>query len=410
VGARNETRERLRVLVSAYACEPGQGSEPGVGWTFARAAALHHEVWLLTRANLAEGIERARRQEPDLHLHPVYLDLPGWVLRWKGGLRGVHWYYPLWQLAAHRLAQRLHRTIGFDLVHHLTFAADWMPVGVAGIDDAAFIWGPVGGATGVPLPLWRWLGWQGCLAEAARELTTRPARWLFARPAARRAALLVAQNHDVAKAFPRARRVVVEPNVAIEDGAVPLDVGPDREPGRRRAVFAGRLLAWKGAQLAVACLARPEAAGWTLDVYGAGPEAERIRHLAGRLGVSDRVTFQGERSRAEVRAAMATADALLYPSMRDAASWVAAEALTAGCPVVCLDRGGPAVLVGPGEGVKVPVHGDVVANLAAALASITARVPPVKRWRGDRLPELVASWYEQAVGAAAEVRPPSAAT
>ena len=405
--AQHETPERLRVLVSAYACEPGQGSEPGVGWAFARAAALHHEVWLLTRANLAEGIERARRQEPDLHLHPVYLDLPGWVLRWKGGLRGVHWYYPLWQLAARGLARRMHRTIRFDLVHHLTFAADWMPVGIAGL-DTALIWGPVGGATGVPWPLWRWLGWRGCLTEAARELTTRPARWLFARKAARRAALLIAQNHDVAEAFPRARRVVVEPNVAIEDGAPAPDVGPGREPGRRRAVFAGRLLAWKGPQLAVACLARPEASGWTLDVYGTGPEAQRIRRLAGRLGVADRVTFQGERPRADIRAAMAAADALLYPSMRDAASWVAAEALTAGCPVICLDRGGPAVLVGPGEGVRIPVRGDVVGNLARALASVTARMAPVARWRADRLPALVASWYEQAVGAPTKVRPPSA--
>ena len=29
----------MKVLVSAYACEPGWGSEPGVGWNCVRQAA-----------------------------------------------------------------------------------------------------------------------------------------------------------------------------------------------------------------------------------------------------------------------------------------------------------------------------------------------------------------------------------
>ena len=37
--------------MSAYACEPGKGSEPGVGWNWALQAAQFHEVWVVTRAN-----------------------------------------------------------------------------------------------------------------------------------------------------------------------------------------------------------------------------------------------------------------------------------------------------------------------------------------------------------------------
>jgi len=33
---------RLRVLISAYACEPGKGSEPGVGWNVAREMSKYH--------------------------------------------------------------------------------------------------------------------------------------------------------------------------------------------------------------------------------------------------------------------------------------------------------------------------------------------------------------------------------
>ncbi len=61
--------------------------------------------------------------------------------------------------------------------------------------------------------------------------------------AARRAALVVAQNPDVAARFGRLARVTVEPNAALDGlpARVPTDV-----PTARVAVFAARLLAWKG--------------------------------------------------------------------------------------------------------------------------------------------------------------------
>jgi glycosyltransferase involved in cell wall biosynthesis len=387
----------MRVVVSAYACDPGQGSEPGTGWAWARAAAQRHDTWLLTRANLAGTIEAARLREPELRLHPVYIDLPRWIRRWKRGQRGVHWYYLLWQVAAWHRSRQLHRRVRFDVAHHVTFATDWMPAGVAYLRGVPTIWGPVGGATGVPWRLWRWLGVRGCLAGLTRELTTRPARRIFGMRNARRAALVVAQNDDVVRAFRRSQQpIVVEPHVAIER--------PDRNDGElvarrgvsyRRAIFAGRLVPWKGAALAVAALAHPAAADWSLDVYGTGPELHRIQDLVARLGVADRVNLKGHRSRSEVLAALSEAEALLFPSMHDSAPWIVAEALSRGCPVVCLDRGGPAVIVGAGQGVKVTVSADTVSNLASALQSLEGRISPVARWDADRLPLLLAQWYQQ---------------
>jgi glycosyltransferase involved in cell wall biosynthesis len=391
----------LRVLISAYACGPQMGSEPGAGWTWTRAAAERHEVWVMTREKFAAAIAQACREEPALRLHAVHLDLPPWVQHWKRREGGSHWYYLLWQLWARRVALRLHSTVGFDVAHHLTFAVDWMPVAVANVPGVPFVWGPVGGATGTPVSLWGWLGWRGRLDELRREALTRLARPLFAGRVARRAALVVAQNYDVARKFRRARRVVVEPNVAVAPLAELTSAKNGRRQdqdgeGRRQAVFVGRLLPMKGLRLAVASLARSEAAGWQLDVYGAGPERDSAERLAAGLGVVDRVSFKGERPRVEVLRALAAADALVAPFFHDQASWAVAEALAVGCPVVCLDRGGQAVLVGPADGVKVAVAGDVVGKLAAALSSLTGRIPPVGRWGPDRLPGLLAGWYEEA--------------
>ena len=97
----------MKVLVSAYACEPGKGSEPGAGWRWAGAAAQEHEVWLLTRSNNRSAIDDAIAEDPRLaqRIHPVYLDLPPWIRRWKRGPRGVHLYYALWQQSARRTAR-----------------------------------------------------------------------------------------------------------------------------------------------------------------------------------------------------------------------------------------------------------------------------------------------------------------
>lgn len=386
----------MKVLISAYACEPGRGSEPGAGWVWARAAALDHDVWVLTRENNRGAIEAALEEEPELRMHPVYLDLPKWARWWKRGGRGVHLYYFLWQFLAYRAGKRLHAQHRFDAGHHLTFAVDWMPAGIAWVPGLPFVWGPVGGATGTPWVLWRWLGWRGVIEEAIRELTTRPLRRLFGDPTAKRADLVVAQNHDVAKRFSYVKRLVVEPNAAVD-----LDVEMperNREGGPRQAVFVGRLIPWKGLRLAIAALAEPEAAGWYLDVYGEGREEEPARQLAAKLGVAGRVRFRGNRPRGEVLSAMASADVLLHLSMHDAAGWAVAEAVSLGLPVVCLDRGGPPILAGAAK-IAVGAARTTPAELARGL-EMTTSGRPTGRWSGRRLPQLLANWYAAAAGPA----------
>ena len=38
---------KLKLLVSAYACSPFQGSEPGMGWNFVKELSKYHEVHVI---------------------------------------------------------------------------------------------------------------------------------------------------------------------------------------------------------------------------------------------------------------------------------------------------------------------------------------------------------------------------
>lgn len=390
---------RPRVLVGAYAFGPSDEPEASAGWAFATAAAVDHDVWVLCRRRFVTEIAAELEKDPKLadHLHVVHIDLSDRVRRFYRHSWDMYWYYALWQRIARRVAKRMHREIGFDVAHHVTFANDWLPSGVAGLEDVPFVWGPVGGATRIPVwRLRRWLGVEGVRYEITRSLVTTLPRLIWGDRNARAAAVVAAQNGDVAHRFRRARRVVIEPNASLDPSSLPERV--EREPtAAPHAVFVGRLIPLKGGSLALAALALPTAQDWSATFYGDGPERAALERIVRERGLEERVRFVGHRPRREVLEAMASADILLFPSMHDQAGWAAAEASSIGIPVVCLPLGGPPTLAEPNAFVA-ELTGDLAANVAAAMNRARATGgTPHQRWSPQRLPGRVTEWYRDAM-------------
>ncbi len=337
----------MRILAFAYACEPGKGSEPGAGWGLARMLSELGEVCVITRANNRPVIEAALPSVPEAdRLCFEYVDLPAWARWWKRGQRGVRLYYLLWLGAALRRARQLHRQEPFELVWHLTLANAWLGT-TAALVGPRFVYGPVGGGVTVPLRLFPSLGMRGIAYEVLRGLARRVGRYLnpLARVAWRRASLILVQNPETREWLPRRHRAkaVVFPNaVALDHAGLSRRETRDR-PGPPVALFAGRLLPWKGLALALRALALvPE---WRLVVLGSGPDLPRLHRLARRYGVQHRVDFRGWQPRDEVlRVMREEADVFLFPSLHDDSPLAVAEALAVGLPVVCLDHGGPPAL------------------------------------------------------------------
>lgn len=362
----------MRVLISAYACEPGRGSEPAVGWAWARAAARDHEVWVLTRSNNRGPIEAALATRPEPNLHVVYVDLPPWARRWKRGRRGVRPYYLLWQIAAARVARRLHGAHEFDVIHHLTFANLWLPALVC-VVPVPFVLGPVAGGQRVPAPLLRQLGAVG----AATELLLRVARELsrlnpLVRLTWARAGAILVNNDETLAALPRRHRAKAH----VRPNAVALDLRrrAHAPAGPPVAVVAGRLNRFKGVGLALQALAlAPE---WRLTIAGDGPDRARLQRLARELGVADRVELTGKLTQEELWDRTRAAHAVVLPSLKEGASLVCAETLALGIPVVAFDAGGPRALARlVGGGVRLVRPADGAAGIAAALGELDDDVP-----------------------------------
>ena len=363
---------RLRILISAYACEPDKGSEPGVGWKMPVAMARHNEVWVITRANNQEAIERELASRPIPGLRFQYVDLPRWGRWWKRRQRGIQVYYYLWQIAAYVAARRLAREIHFDVVQHLTFVKYWVPSFMA-LLPRPFVWGPVGGGESTPEAFLREFGVRGRIYEAVRS-AARSVGELdpFVRLTARRSALALATTDDTAA---RLRRLGArDVRVYSESGAsaqeleeLGLHAANPGHPARFMSI--GRLLHWKGFHLGVRAFAQADIPDSEYWIAGAGPERAALEALAERLNVADRVRFLGQLSREITFRKLAECAALVHPSLHDSGGMVCLVAMACARPVICLDLGGPGVQVTRETGFKVaaedPHH--AVDEMAAAM-------------------------------------------
>ena len=357
----------MRILAFAYACEPGKGSEPGAGWAWAGLLAQAAETWVITRANNREAIEAALPSLPEASsLHFVYVDLPARARWWKRGQRGVHLYYLLWQREALERARRLEAENGFDLVWHLTMANVWMGSLAARVGPP-FIYGPVGGGIRAPWTFASMLGVRGVAFECVRSAAQLAGRYLnpVAREAWRRAQVILVQNPETRRWLPPRHRAkaIVLPN-AIAPASPPAPEMPPRATRPRTAVYVGRLLPWKGVALGIRAISAAD--GWRLLVIGSGSDESRLRRLARDLGVEDRVVFAGSIEHEQVVSEMRErADVFLFPSLREEAGLVVLEALAAGLPVICLDRGGPPILAG---------EAGMIVNASRSSVEITAEI------------------------------------
>jgi glycosyltransferase involved in cell wall biosynthesis len=332
---------RKRLLVFAYACEPGRGSEPGAGWGLVRALHAFADCVVLVGPEHVPAIRRWERQHAECGLSFVEVPECRWTISEPRHRFTRFFVYLDWLRRAHALGRMLHARQPFDLVYHATYSAYWLPTPAVHYGLPS-IWGPVGGAVVTPRELWGFLGWRGVLVELIDRLAVRV---FGALPASKRACRLatvrVVQNEATRDRLP----ISIRRSALVLNHALFAEL-PDATSGGRagahrgqHCVFVGALDTRKGARLAVHAL-RHAAPSVHLDIIGSGTERRSLEHLARRLGVADRTHFRGAQPREEVLRAVRTAAAAVFTGLREEGGLALAEAMLVGTPVVVLAHGG----------------------------------------------------------------------
>jgi len=377
----------MKVLMSAFACCPGEGSEGGVGWNWAiEAAKLGHEVVVLTHKHDQAAIEAEiafGNLPPNLSFDFL---MPAWLF-WlmenglKARLDGLTYQvvHLLWQFVAYAHVRKNHLDQGYDAIHHITYGGIRHPT-LLGRFSIPLVLGPLGGGERTPFRLRRSHPLRGWIKDLMRDVHT----WLLrADPitlmACHDALVIYVRTPETRDALPKRfdYKICQHWEIGVREKKLPLR--PRRDPGAPlKLIYAGRMLYWKGMGLGLRALAeaRRGGANVSLTMVGSGPDERRWRRLADDLGIADAITWRGWIVQSELDELYLSHDALLFPSLHDASGNVVLESFNNGLPVICLKLGGPGEMVDDSCGVVVSVkdrsEDQCIAGLAEAIADLAA--------------------------------------
>lgn len=365
----------MKILLSAFAFAPNLGSEPGVGWRWAAELAKHHEVTVITDVTRRILVEAVGVALPP-NVRVVYYR-PVLLRSVPLNSTTAQLLYTAWQFGLLGFARSLQHEEGFDLAIHCTYGVFRHPsfLGYLGIP---FVFGPVGGGEDAPLALKRSIRGREKIKGLLRSLLNKVALFdPFLWAAYAKSTLILTKTEDTRRAlpWPFRRRAIVYPEIGID---APTGIqAQTRQPGEPlRVLFAGRLLGWKGAHLAIRAVASAMAQGVPIEftLLGKGPFEAELRKVAKVVGIHDRMQWIGQMPQQELFALYRSMHCFLFPSLHDSSGNVVLEAQANGLPVICLDLGGPATLVTSDTAIVVSTRNQdengVVRGLAAAVTQL----------------------------------------
>ncbi len=363
----------MKILISAYTCETGRGSEGEIGWRLAHALAAKHEVTVLTRANLRDVHEESFKEHPKpKNLRFEYFDLPYIFRFYKKGKRGFLIYYYLWQIGIGLRARHLTRKKPVDVLHHLIGGMDWMPAGLS-LCSGPLIWGPVGSENTHPLIL--------ChqpLKTQIKDKVRTGMRWFmrtldpFTRFTASRAKIIFSHTPDnlperlAPIVRPLAQTGIFDhPNIAIPKVDLARGV-------RLRLIYVGDLKDFKGARMALDSALRVFELGYPADltIVGDGPLRNEMKKIVDTHPNGKQVQFLGKISMKKLVHTLHDSDIMICPTFHHGLSTIVLQAMLTRLPIICADGDATGRAVGQLAGITVKLSNDVKPYQSLAKAII----------------------------------------
>lgn len=346
-----------KILISAYACEPGAGSEYGVGWMVPTTMARKYpeqQFYVLTRSRCREKIEKVLASDPTLaNLHFLFYDIPSWMF-YKNEMKsnwGEQINYLLWQLLSRRYVRKMHKTLHFDLFHHLTFNQYRTPSPGFWL-DIPFVMGPIGGAECIAPAFWQDLEANTVKKEGIRQKgkDLKIFKWFNTRKKNNKVILCSCkENLNRLKPYGNKSRLELMPAIAFDKKDF-ADISQNETQDTFEMIYAGKAWDWKGIHIflkaaKVALIDKLSAdcqQNWRIKLIGIRFEEEqkKVMGWVDELGLRNHVTLIPFIQRSELLKMLANCSLSVYPAFRDSGSMSVLEACALGCPSICFNAGG----------------------------------------------------------------------
>jgi glycosyltransferase involved in cell wall biosynthesis len=346
--------------VSAYACSPYRGSEPGVGWNWVVMLSKYHDLWVITEKDeFQSDLEKEMSRTPELNqrIKFYYVKRKRNIILEKIWPPSYYWTYKKWQKDAYALACSLHKEIDFDAVHQLNMIGYREP-GYLWKLPLPFIWGPIGGFVQTPWPFIRFIGLRNALHYSARNIINSLQMRFSQRVRAamnKANALIAATKVDqkgIEKHFGKKSLLISE--IGISE---PLHIPKDKGFDSKRIIelcWCGRIIGGKALPIALYALNKiKNEIQIKLHVIGDGHDRRQCVMLAQKLGLDSIIHWHDWMEHDESIRLISKSDAMLITSIQDSTSNVVMEALSHGVPVICHDLCGFGNVIDETCGIKI---------------------------------------------------------
>lgn len=351
-------QRKLKILISAYACSPVRGSEPGMAWNIIYEIGKYHEVHVITEEfKWKKDIEDRLHNEPQLNENLRFYFI---YKRRNRTLRKIwppsyYWFYKQWQRKAYTLSMEIDKKEQFDLVHQLNMIGFREPGYLWKFKNKPVVWGPVGGFAQMRLPFLKSLNLNDMIYYSGRNILNLIQMNFSIRVMrmANRATIILSSTNDAKSGlFKYYNRESVLIN---ETGAKKNHKNLNQfDKDSFNIVWVGRMIGLKALPLALYALAAlsPDVF-FKFHIVGGGPNLIRWKKLSERLGISSKCIFYGELPYVETQNIISAATILLFTSLQEGTPHVVLEALSYGIPVICHDANGHGDVINSKCGIKV---------------------------------------------------------
>jgi glycosyltransferase involved in cell wall biosynthesis len=336
---------KLKIFVSAFACDPTLGSESGVGWNWVLEMSKYFDIWVLTSGFHRHAIESWLSDHPEFsHIRFIFYDWPKWALWWKKGLTGMRIYYNIWELFVNRIVRKTMMENDIHVFHHLTYGNAIWPVCSYG-QKQFFIWGPFGGLESVPDEFSRHYELKDRFVEWIRRRLVGISRMNIGfRSRCRHANLILCKTEYTLQCIPniyRYKAVLFTDVATVVRGVDDFKLGVESHI-RTEFLSVARLDAWRGFDLAIEAIALAVKTNPNihLSIMGDGSDRIRLENLAQNLGVEEYVSFLGSLSAEEYLQRMQETDVVVNTALKEGAVTVSFDAMALGKPLLCIDTTG----------------------------------------------------------------------
>lgn len=350
----------MKILINAYACSPGMGSEPGMAWNWVSNLAKFCELYIITEGEFREKIEEVvptLEQGKNMHFYynPVSEEIR--KMCWNQGDWRFYKYYREWQWKTYLMAKDICSSEHIDVLHQLNMIGFREPGYLWKLskeNGVPFVWGPVDAKDKFPVAYLDGANIKTKLFMRLKNFLTGIQLRYSERvlKAARQASVVFSASSNSQHSFKKYMRI--DSPLLNETGCY-VQEHPITDKSQKETfdvLWVGKMDFRKQLSLALLTMAAIGDNKFRLHIIGGG-DSVFYQQMAEGLGIADQCVWHGAVSHDEVQKLMQASDVFFFTSVAEGTPHVVLEAIGNNLPVVCFDTCGQGDAVNDKVGRKV---------------------------------------------------------